>query len=438
MNDIIQSALQKLEISSLTPMQEATIQAISEQKDVILLSPTGSGKTLAFLLPLLQTLLPNHDGVQALVLAPSRELALQTETVFKRMTNEWKVCCCYGGHSVGEEKKNIESNHPTLLIGTPGRILDHLQRGNINGNTIRILMIDEFDKSLELGFQEEMESIIEQLGHLSQRILLSATDMEELPSFIGLQNPVRLDFLQKEGEARLELRKVLSPEKDKIDTLFRLLCTLGNRSSIVFCNHREAAERVGRLLSERKMPNVVYHGGMEQPDRERALYKFRNGSCYVLVSTDLAARGLDIPEVEHIIHYHLPLTEDAFIHRNGRTARWQAKGISFLILSEAEKLPDYINIGVEEYELPDVIAKPAKLLWTTIYIGKGKKDKVNKIDIVGFLCKKGRLSREDMGAIDVKERYSFVAVRTEKVNEMLKLVVGEKIKGVKAVCEIAD
>ena len=419
-NEIIQSALQNLKIESLNPMQEAALEQGTGRKDVILLSPTGSGKTLAYLLPLLLTLKPNDDSVQVLILVPSRELALQIDTVFRSMGTSWKTCCCYGGHPIAEEKKSIAGNHPAIIIGTPGRITDHLSKGNFDPETIETLIIDEFDKSLEFGFHDEMAEIITQLP--------------------GLNRTVKLDFLPEateEQENRLKLMKVLSPSKDKIDTLYNLLCSLGSSSSIVFCNHRDAVDRVHKLLEDKKLLAERFHGGMEQPDRERALYKFRNGSCHVLISTDLAARGLDIPEIEHIIHYHLPVNEEAFTHRNGRTARWDATGTSYLILHAEEKLPEYIPEDIETMELLENPSRPPKSVWTTIYIGKGKKEKLSRMDIAGFLYKKGNLTREDVGAIDVKEHYAFVAVRRAKVKQLLNLIQGEKIKGMKTIIEEA-
>lgn len=221
-----------------------------------------------------------------------------------------------------------------------------------------------------------MAAIIGQLPNLQRRFLLSATDAEEIPRFTGMEHTVRLDFLQDTSagkESRLTLMKVISPSKDKIDTLYKLLCTLGNSSCIVFCNHRDAVDRVHKLLADKKLYSERFHGGMEQPDRERALYKFRNGSCHVLISTDLAARGLDIPEIEHIIHYHFPVNEEAFTHRNGRTARWDATGSSYLIVSTEENLPEYIPEELEVLALPENAPKPPKPLWVTLYIGKGKK-----------------------------------------------------------------
>lgn len=438
-NELIQSALRQLKIETLNPMQQASLAHAAEGKDLILLSPTGSGKTLAFLLPLLLTLKTGDTSIQALILAPSRELALQIESVFKAMNTPWKTCCCYGGHPIAEEKKSILGNHPAIIIGTPGRITDHLAKGNFDPSTIHTLVIDEFDKALEFGFHDEMAEIIQQLPGLHKRMLLSATDAEEIPHFTGLNRTVKLDFLTTtvKAESRLKLMKVVSPGKDKVDTLYKLLCTLGSGSSIVFCNHRDAVDRVNNLLLEKGLYNERFHGGMEQPDREKALYKFRNGSCSVLVSTDLAARGLDIPEVEHIIHYHLPVNEEAFTHRNGRTARWDATGTSYLILNSDERVPEYISLDIEAFDLPENPPRPPKPVWATLYIGKGKKDKLGKMDIAGFLYKKGNLSREDVGAIDVKEHYAFAAVRRSKVKQLLTLIRGEKIKGMKTVIEEA-
>lgn len=373
-NNFVSSALQNLKIEELNPMQESLLRSFDSGKDIVLLSPTGTGKTLAYLLPLMESLDPANPAIQALILVPSRELALQIESVFNQIRSSLKICSCYGGHPIADEKKSISGNHPAVIVGTPGRINDHLGKDNFDASTIRYLILDEFDKSLELGFQEEMQSILSYLPGLTQRILLSATDAEQIPDFTGVGEPLRLDFLENgPQESRLQLMKVLSPEKDKLRTLFRLLCSLGNKPAIVFANHREAAERISGYLTENHLYNEYFHGGMEQPDRERALYKFSNGSCHVLVATDLAARGLDIPDIRHIVHYHLPLQEDAFTHRNGRTARWDATGNSYVILHGEDALPSYIPEDIPVYELPEQTGKPPRPFWATLYIGKGKK-----------------------------------------------------------------
>lgn len=437
---MIQKILANLKIDRLNPMQESAVAAWKEEgKDLILLSPTGSGKTLAYLLPLLSGLKPGVEGVQALVLVPSRELALQIGQVFKAMNTEFKAVSCYGGRPAMDEHRTIKGVRPSVIIGTPGRMNDHLAKQNFAAGTVTTLVIDEFDKCLEFGFQEEMAAVIGQLPALKRRFLLSATDAEEIPQFTGLGRTIRLDFLRPDGQPapRIHLYKVLSPEKDKLETLYRLLCTLGSRSTLVFCNHRESVERVGKYLASKRLQCGIFHGGMEQDDRERSLYKFRNGSCHVLVSTDLAARGLDIPAIENVVHYHLPANEDGYIHRNGRTARWEAEGDSYLILHPEEALPGYIADGPETFALPEVTPPPSQPEFVTLYIGKGKKDKINKTDIVGFLSKKGNLGKDEIGRVDVKDHYAFAAVSRKKIRQTLNLIRDEKIKGVKTRIEEA-
>lgn len=440
-NDTGQEALLRhAGIERLTPMQEAACAAYGQKRDMVLLSPTGSGKTLAFLLPLTEALRKDKEGVQAVVLTPSRELALQIEGVFKRLAPPcFKAMSCYGGRPAMDEHRTMRSLRPALLIGTPGRMNDHLGKGNFDAGTVETLVIDEFDKSLELGFQEEMAEVIGRLPGIRKRILLSATDAPEIPRFTGATHCIRLDYRNAEETpmARLELRQVHSPEKDKLETLYRLLCTLGDTSTLVFVNYRESAERVAGYLLARRLPCDTFHGGMEQDERERALYKFRGGSLPVLVATDLAARGLDIEGLENVVHYHLPVNQEAFTHRNGRTARWQARGTSYLILHPEERLPDYLPADTPVCDLPADVPPPPRPRWTTLYISKGKKEKLSKADIAGFLYKKGGLSREDVGPVDVREHHSYVAVRRSKARQLLTLVRGEKIKGMKAIIEEA-
>ena len=435
----MENILANLKIEQLTGMQEAALDAFRAGADIILLSPTGSGKTLAYLLPVVEWLRADPKRRQAVVLVPSRELTLQTEQVFKAMGTELRAACCYGGRPAMDEHRAMRSQRPDVIIGTPGRMLDHLTKGNIDGEEVGLLVIDEFDKCLEYGFQEEMESVIGHLPSLSRRFLLSATDADEIPRFTGLERTIRLDFLdagEKQSE-RLGLMKVMSPSKDKLETLFRLLCTLGDGQALVFCNHRESVERVGQYLRSKGVYSEIYHGGMSQDDRERALYKFRSGSCLTLVSTDLAARGLDIPTVRNVIHYHLPADADSFTHRNGRTARWDASGSAFIILHDEETTPTYIPAETEFYRLPEQAVYEAKPRYVTIYIGKGKRDKISKTDILGFLCKKGGLTNEEVGRIDVKPDCAFAAISRKKARQTLRLLQNEKIKGVKTVVEIA-
>lgn len=437
-NYSIEKLLSNLKIDALNEMQLAAIDTIEKNNNVVLLSSTGSGKTLAFLIPLLHKLDRSNKKTQALIIVPSRELAIQIEQVFKSLGTDFKITCCYGGHLRETEENNL-IQPPALLVGTPGRLADHIRRGNITIDTITTLVLDEFDKSLESGFWDEIAFIVEALKSIKKRILTSATEAVDVPDFIGLRSPARLNFLSpdEDKENKLHIKTTLSPEKDKTETLFKLICSIGNKSIIVFCNHRESVERTSDYLTKKGIVNEFYHGAMEQQQRDSALCKFKNGTVNVLVTTDLASRGLDIPNIKYIIHYHLPATEEVYIHRNGRTARMDAGGTAILILSAEEKLPAYIKEDVENIELPENITLPEKPKWSTLFIAAGKKDKVNKIDIVGFLSNKGQLKKDDIGLIDVKDFFSFVAIRKLKVGQTLQLIKNEKIKNKKVKIDVA-
>nr|WP_315155560.1 DEAD/DEAH box helicase [uncultured Flavobacterium sp.] len=429
--------LANLGISDLNEMQEVSHDAIINENNVLLLSPTGSGKTLAFLLPIFELLQPEILSVQCLILVPSRELGLQIEQVWKKMSTGYKVNVCYGGHSIDTEIKNL-SNPPAILIGTPGRIADHIDRGTFRLDKIQTLVLDEFDKSLQLGFHEQMSFVIGKLTKLNKRVLVSATSGIEIPKYTRLVNPLILDFIpDNKEENNLSLQMVVSKDKDKLMTLFQLICSLKSEAAIVFCNHRDAAERISDTLNEKGIYATYYHGGMDQEERERALIQFRNGSMSYLITTDLAARGLDIPEMKHVIHYHLPLKEEEFTHRNGRTARMLASGTAYLIVNESEKKLDYVDYTMPAMEVSSNIVLPKPPQFQTIYISGGKKNKLNKIDIVGFFSQKGKLEKGDLGLIEVKDFISFAAVKYNKVKELLHLVKEEKMKGKKFKIEVA-
>ena len=432
----LQPIYEKLQIQEMNQMQKSTFQASENEQDIILLSPTGSGKTLAFLFPVLRNLQKDISGIQAIILVPARELALQIEQVFKNMGTDFKVTICYGGHDKKIEINNL-TQAPAVLIGTPGRIAYHLKNNNFEPKTIKTLVLDEFDKALELGFEEDMNFIISSLKNVSQRFLTSATAMDNIPKFVGLDNEKTINFL-KLGEAKpnIQLKKVMTIPEEKLETLFKLICKIGNKRTLIFCNHRDAVDRISELLREKGIDRETFHGGMEQDERERALLKFRNDSTRILITTDLASRGLDIPEVESIVHYQLPPKEDAFIHRNGRTARMHAKGFAYLIMTEEENFP-FIKGNTPEENITENYRIPAKTPFQTIYISAGKKDKVNKVDIVGYLIKKGELSKEDVGIIEVKDTTSYVAVARNKVKDVLKKLANEKLKGKKIKMEIA-
>ena len=437
----IQTILTKLRIEQLNEMQQHAAEAITgSDGDVVLLSPTGSGKTLAYLLPLVQLIDATSSQVQALIVTPGRELALQSDSVLKNMGCGLHSTACYGGRAAMDEHRVLKDVKPQLVFGTPGRLNDHLDKGNISRYGIRYLVIDEFDKCLEMGFQTEMQKLIKGLPGLERRILLSATNAEQIPQFVNMSKKGTLiDFLPDDEQTsrRVSIYEVHSPQKDKLDTLRQLLLSFGNDSSIVFLNYRDSVERVFGYLQEQDFAVCQFHGGMEQRQREDMLYKFSNGSANVLVATDLASRGLDIPDIQHIVHYHLPESEEGYIHRVGRTARWDTTGKAYFILSSGEHIPDYVDASVENYELPpETNLSTAAAKMSTLYIGKGKKDKISKGDIVGFLCKTAGLNAADIGRIDVKDRYAYVAIRRERLKQTLQLVQGQKIKGLKTIIEL--
>ncbi len=428
----IDAALQKLGIAELNPMQQESVSRYSEGKDMVLLSPTGTGKTLAYLLPVLQSLNPEDDRVQAVVMVPSRELALQIDGVVKQMKSVIRSVSCYGGRPAMEEHRTLMGVKPHIVIATPGRLVDHLEKRNIESDAIRTLVIDEFDKCLEFGFLDEMQHAIELMPMLSRRYLLSATESSKIPEFVGFTSLIFLNYQGENEEvaSRISVHLVKSPVKDKLETLLCLLKVFGQQSTIVFLNYREAVERTYKFLKDNGVGCEMFHGAMDQEHREKSLYKFSNGTSNVLVSTDLSARGLDIPEIDNIVHYHLPLNEDAYVHRNGRTARWEAEGNSYIILHDEKSLPEYIDDAPEFFipkKLPEI--QPSK--WATIYIGKGKKDKLSKMDVLGFVCKIGGLTRDDVGRIDVKDHQCFVAVKRKMLRSALEKMKGQKIKGIK-------
>ena len=435
----IQKILTKLRITELNEMQQHAAEAIlGSDGDVVLLSPTGTGKTLAYLLPLMQQIDATKDELQALVITPGRELALQSDNVLKSMGCGLRSMACYGGRPTMDEHRVLKEVRPHIIFGTPGRLNDHLDKENIARYGIRWLVIDEFDKCLEMGFHAEMQKLIKSLPGLQRRILLSATNAEQIPQFVNMaKKGTLIDFLPEEEQTseRVTLYEVRSPQKDKLETLKQLLLGFGDESSIVFLNYRNAVERVSDYLKEQGFTISCFHGGLDQRQREDQLYRFSNGSANVLVATDLASRGLDIPDIQNIIHYHLPESEDGYIHRVGRTARWDALGRTFFLLNSEESIPEYVEGDIERYEPTANSQKPTAPKMSTIYIGKGKKDKISKGDIVGFLCKIGGLEPTDIGRIDVKDRYAYAAVRREKLQQVLQQTKGEKIKGIKTIIE---
>ena len=424
MQPTTEDILAKLSIAALNPMQEEALEIIPKHSETVLLSPTGSGKTLAFLLPIVAGLDPEESEIQTMILVPSRELAMQIEQVTRSMGSGYKVNAVYGGRAGSQDKIDLK-HRPAILVGTPGRMADHLRKGTFAVDRVKTLVLDEFDKSLEIGFEEDMKEIVEALTGLKKKVLTSATNSVEIPAFVQLDKPRWINY-QKEGVSSLAIKTIMSPEKDKLDTLYRTLCHLGNQPGIIFCNFRDAIERVSDFLENKGIAHGSFHGGMEQRDRERALIKFRNGTYQTLLATDLAARGIDVPELSYIIHYHLPNRAQEFTHRNGRTARMHQSGTAFVLLGRGEERPDFIP-ETDVMVIEDA-PRPKRSKWLTLHISGGRRDKISKGDVAGLFFKQGGLSKDQLGVIELKPEASFVAVEASQAHRLVSELNNSRLK----------
>ena len=403
--------LQKLSIEKLNPMQEEAMTAISNKDDIVLLSPTGTGKTVAYLLPIIANLDANLSEIQCLIMVPSRELAIQIEQVIRQMGTGFKANAVYGGRAGSKDKIEIK-HRPAILVGTPGRIADHMRKETFDTQWIKTLVLDEFDKSLEIGFESDMSEISMALPNVEKRILTSATQRVEIPIFVGLLNPITIDYLDEEI-TQLKVKAILSPSKDKLETLVKTLKYLGDQPGIIFCNFKDTIQYVSDFLVNNNISHGCFYGGMEQLDRERALIKFRNGTHQLLIATDLAARGIDIPELKFII-------------RNGRTARMNSEGTAYVLQWESEDLPEFIpNLEIQKIKNKELTKNTE---WCTLYISGGRKDKISKGDIAGLFMKQGNLNKNELGVIELKQDCAFVAVPVLKADAIIRDLNNSRLK----------
>lgn len=396
---------------------------------IVLLAPTGSGKTLAFAVPMIERLHGSDGHVQALVIAPSRELVIQISEVVRSAAAGHKVTALYGGHSMAEEVNTL-SVVPDIVVATPGRLLDHILRGTIDVSDVRTLVLDEYDKALELGFHDQMRRIVRRVRRVKYVMLTSATPLAEMPDFIDMSQAKVIDFSSKSDSprSRMKVYLVKSAMKDKLNELGTLLSSLPDGRTIVFVNHRESAERVFKYLRAEGYPVGLYHGGMDQLQREIAIDMLNNGSTPILVSTDLGSRGLDIDSVRSVVHYHIPPSAESWTHRNGRTARVDATGCVYVLVSEDEKLPEYLDHDQEyvpDTDNPDPIASHL----TTLYFNAGKKEKLSKGDILGFITKQCGIEGKEIGKIVVKDHCALVALDNSYAPAVIDTAKAAKVKG---------
>lgn len=426
--EILNNIREKLGIDNLNEMQRAMCEACNERGDVVLLSPTGTGKTLAFIIPLLKELHAPSGRVQAVIIAPSRELVIQIDGIVRAVTSGHKVTCCYGGHSVTDERQSLAVT-PSIIVSTPGRLLDHINRNHVDVRPTRLLVLDEFDKSLELGFHDEMKRVLRNMPNIARRTLTSATMLNEFPEFLSLNHERIVNFLgdKVEIDSRMTVWSVKSAQKDKLQASFTLLRCIRRGRTIIFANHRDAAERIYNFLIDEGVAAGLYHGGLDQQEREMAVTLFDNGTHLVLVTTDLGARGLDIADVANIVHYHLPTSREAYTHRNGRTARVSAEGDIYVLLGPEERVPEYIAFDKEL-----TLDENAKAGLTTdvasLYFQAGKKEKISRGDIVGFIANNGGITAQEIGQIALHDHYAIVAVPRKRVDDILTRICRLKIK----------
>lgn len=438
--EILSLINERLGISDLNDLQKSVLKNLKISSSAIIYSPTGSGKTLAFSVTLLKAL-KNFDTekLQAVIIAPSRELVIQISDVIRPIAPDYKVTSLYGGHNVADEKNSLQ-NVPSIIVGTPGRLLDHANRGNIDLTNVRQLILDEFDKCLELGFEEEMRKLLKKMPNLSRKILTSATILKEIPEFVNLTNYVTLDFLEstENPNERTTVWQVKSEEKDKLAALRTLLYSIPQGKTIIFANYRDAVSRIYQNLKDNQISAGIYHGALEQMDREKAIAMFNNESYPILVSTDLGSRGLDIKVVKNIIHYHLPVSQESYTHRNGRTARVDKTGNVYILTHQDEQLPDFVTID-ETFNLPEKCEQKSIVNRnSTLYFKAGKKEKISKADIVGFIGNNSQIVPNEIGVINVYDHYALVAIPKQKAKTAVSQLLKAKIKGKKIRIEIAS
>lgn len=427
--EILQNIRQRLGIDELNGMQKRMSQ-LDVTGAVTLTAPTGSGKTIAFSIPFIRSLGVADGKIRGVVIAPSRELVLQIADVIRPVASEFKTVTLYGGHSVADEENSL-SVVPDIIIATPGRLLDHVKRGNVSLADVVSVVLDEYDKSLELGFADEMKRLVRKMTRARFFILTSATPMAELPDYFPKMKRTDIEVEDENKRGTTMIFKVISPSRDKLDTLVELLRGMDNSTAIIFVNHRDSAERVYERLKREGLPVGLYHGGLQQNERENALEMLANGTTPILVSTDLAARGIDIPALGSVIHYHLPVNEATWTHRNGRTARQDADGLVYVMATDEDTMPDFVVWDKEVYPSAPS-ADPIVSDTATLYLNVGKKEKISRGDIVGFLVAKGGLDAKEIGRISLRDHSALVAVPRESASTLLQRISSEKIKNTRA------
>jgi ATP-dependent RNA helicase DbpA len=429
--------------TNMTPIQAASIPVLMAGRDLVGQSQTGSGKTAAFIIPILEKINVENKYPQALILCPTRELSdqvLRECRKFAKAKPGLVTVGLLGGQPMSQQTHTLHQG-AHLLVGTPGRTLDHFINRNIDAQDLKTLVLDEADRMLEAGFADEMNAILDELPTERQTIFFSATYPEEIASLSKKhQKNAEHVVIESDAQNKLQIEQYLyeSENPEKMETLFKILKNHPSECTIIFCRTKQSVKDIGELLKNMKLSCDVLHGDLEQSERDRATALFRNGSLRILVATDVAARGLDIDSLELVINLDLPPNSEVYVHRIGRTGRAGRKGtaVSIATAYEApfvEEIEALTGVKMRRQMLdetrtdfPKVYSKP---LMKTLMIAGGRKDKLRPGDILGALTAEPKpLTRADVGKIDTLDRASFVAIRYDLAEDALKKLTNYNIK----------
>ena len=433
--------LESLGYTRMTPVQAQGLPIVLAGRDLIAQAKTGSGKTAAFGIGLLEQIKPGFFGTQALVLCPTRELADQVARELRRLAQaipNIKLVSLIGGKPFGPQKGSL-AHGAHIVVGTPGRVLDHLSRGTLKLSGLKTLVLDEADRMLDMGFAEDMAAIIGQLPKQRQTLLFSATFPDAIVEMSRSiqRNPVRVTVESLHQADVIEQLFYEVRKQDRNDALLALFEHYQPHSALVFCQTRQQCQEVARFLAAERIESLAIHGDLEQRERDQVLIQFANNSCPVLVATDVAARGLDIKALEAVINYELPRDPEIYVHRIGRTGRAGDTGRALSLFTEAERSRlQGIERTLGEPCVQDVPAslnrQPGYALhgaMATIELNAGRKQKLRPGDLLGALTGEAGIKGDQVGKIDILEQRSFVALDRSVARSALAFLVEGKVKG---------
>ncbi|PTQ15105.1 ATP-dependent RNA helicase DbpA [Vibrio splendidus] len=434
------NTLDSLGYTEMTPIQALSLPTILDGKDVIGQGKTGSGKTAAFGLGVLQNLRVKRFRVQSLVLCPTRELADQVAKEIRTLArgiHNIKVLTLCGGMPMGPQIGSLEHG-AHILVGTPGRILDHLERERIDLSELNTLVLDEADRMLEMGFQDALDAVIEAAPKDRQTLLFSATFPKQIKSVADriMNNPemVKVESTHDHSSIQQHFYKVEGTEA-RDDALELMLLHHQPESAVVFCNTKKEVQNVNDELSHRGFSVIELHGDMEQRERDQALVQFSNKTISILVATDVAARGLDVDNLDAVFNFELSRDPEVHVHRIGRTGRAGSKGVAISFFSEKEmhrvaQIDEYMDMPIEPSQMPaKPIAKPYYSNMVTIQIDGGKKAKLRAGDILGALTGQGGIDGKSVGKINLFAMRAYVAVERSMAKKALGKIESGKMKG---------